>query len=87
MGARELAEWEVFNEFEPFGEEREDLRMGILASTIANVNRGKSQRAMKPNEFIPEFRNWGAGGKEAAVANKMKQTMLGMVGRGEENGD
>lgn len=32
-------------ELEPFGEERADLRMGALASVIANVNtEGKKQR-------------------------------------------
>ena len=27
----------------------------MLASVIANVNRGKSQRAYEPKDFMPEF--------------------------------
>ena len=37
--SRELSEWMVYYELEPFGEERADLRAGIVASTVANVNR------------------------------------------------
>jgi hypothetical protein len=33
----ELAEWAAYYQCEPFGEERADLRAGIVASVIANV--------------------------------------------------
>lgn len=63
----------AFYRLEPFGEEREDLRMGILASTIANVNRDPKvrRRAYQARDFIPVF------GPEAtddeARMNRMKQ--------------
>lgn len=41
-----------FFKIDPFGEGRADLRMGIIASTIANVNRGK-QKPFKPADFMP----------------------------------
>jgi len=53
--SREFAEWRAFYELEPWGDDRADLRAGIVASTIANVNRGKGQKAFNPGDFMPEF--------------------------------
>lgn len=39
ISSREFAEYWSHFELEPWGLEREDLRAGIVASTIANVNR------------------------------------------------
>lgn len=57
MPARELDEWQAYARIEPFGEEREDLRMGTIASTIANTafGRKKGSKAFKPSDFFPEF--------------------------------
>lgn len=45
-----------FYEIEPFGSQIEDLRMGMVASTIANVNRNA---AVKPEPFHPmDFAPW-----------------------------
>lgn len=53
--SRELTEWLAYLQLEPQGEERADLRAGIIASTIANVNRKKGTRAFRPDEFMPKF--------------------------------
>lgn len=55
--SRELAEWMAYAQLEPFGEEREDLRAGIVASTIANANRDpkKRKKPFAPEDFIPDF--------------------------------
>lgn len=53
--SRELAEWMAYAGLEPWGESRADLRMGILASLTANINRGKDQEPFKPSDFIPRF--------------------------------
>jgi len=55
MPERELSEWMAFAHLEPFGEARADLRAGIIASTIANVHRGKRSKAFKPEDFVPRF--------------------------------
>lgn len=55
MDSRELTEWAAYELVEPFGEWRDDLRSGIVASTIANALRGKGSRSFKPEDFIPEF--------------------------------
>ena len=38
---------------EPFGEYSDYWRTGQIAATIANVNRPKSHRAYKPEDFMP----------------------------------
>lgn len=55
VSSREFTDWQAFAELEPFGEERADLRAGIIASTLANVNRGRGTRAFKPSDFMPKF--------------------------------
>jgi len=43
----------AFYSIEPFGEQRADLRAAIVASVIANSNRGKNQKPFKPEDFMP----------------------------------
>jgi hypothetical protein len=53
MSSSEFTEWMAFAELEPFGEWRADLRAGIIASTIANVNRSADSDALTPKDFMP----------------------------------
>lgn len=66
-----LYRWMAYYKAEPFGEERADLRAGVIASTIANANRGKGQRAYKPSEFMPKF-----GKKQGKTAKQMWETLM-----------
>ena len=52
ISSRELTEWGVFYGLEPFGEHRADLRAGVVAATVANVNRDKKQKPYKPEQFL-----------------------------------
>jgi len=45
----------AYYSLEPWGERRADLRSGIVASTIANVNRPKGGKAYKPQDFMPRL--------------------------------
>lgn len=49
----EFIEWMILENIEPFGERGDYLRAGIIAATIANVNRGKDQPAYSPLDFMP----------------------------------
>jgi hypothetical protein len=94
MTAPELREWQEYYDLEPFGEERADLRMGILASLIANVNRSsKSSKTYTAKDFMPRF------GREKATAESviadaqdveyqklMAQKMAALFGRNVLNG-
>lgn len=53
MGADELREWMAFARLEPFGDLRADLRVGIVASTLANIHRKKGRRAFNAEDFMP----------------------------------
>ncbi len=57
MSSREFVEWMAYYEFEPFGEERADLRAGIVASTVANASRDPKRRRnpFRPLDFMPRF--------------------------------
>ncbi len=57
MSWKDLNLWLLYSEIEPWGEERGDLRAGIVASTIANVHRDRKKqgRAFKPSDFMPKF--------------------------------
>mgnify|MGYP003139586721 CR=1 FL=1 len=53
IDSRELSEWMAYYELNPFGSVRDDLQAGIVASTIANVNRGKNDKSFTPSDFMP----------------------------------
>ena len=56
MPAHVWDDWLWYAKREPFGEERDDLRAGIVASVVANaMGRKKGQKAFKPKDFIPIF--------------------------------
>lgn len=55
MSAQEYDDWWAYYQVEPFGEERGDLRAGIIASTLANIHRDPKRRpeGYKPLDFMP----------------------------------
>lgn len=57
LTSRELGEWIAYYRLEPWGEERADLRAGIVASTIANVHRNpkKQRQPYEAVQFMPDF--------------------------------
>lgn len=56
MSATEIRDWQIYDSLEPFGEERADLRMGILAALMINLRRTKpSDKVYKPRDFMPNF--------------------------------
>ena len=55
ISSRELTEWQAYYGVEPFGEDRADLRAGIVASTVANVFRKSGTQPYKAQDFMPKF--------------------------------
>lgn len=55
VSSRELTEWQAFYGLEPFGDERADLRSGIVAATVANVHRDPQQEPFDVTDFMPRF--------------------------------
>lgn len=64
---------------EAYENERElaDFRSALIASTIANVNRGKGRKAFKPKDFMPEY---GAQKKTSEQMMLMAQTLNAAFG-------
>jgi Protein of unknown function (DUF4035) len=55
--SHELTEWQCFFALEPWGEERADLRAGIITSTLANIHRDPATRRepFQPSDFMPRY--------------------------------
>lgn len=55
--------WLAYYEVEPWGEERDDLRAGVVASAVYNVNRSKrTDKVWNPSDFLlvrPDTRHRG----------------------------
>jgi hypothetical protein len=74
MTWQQLAGWQRYHQLEPFGEERADLRMGILASLYANAHRGKSSdKVLTASDFMPKFDS--GDGKSALPGNGGRRPM------------
>ena len=55
VSSRELSEWAAYYRLEPWGEERADLRIGVLDSILANLFRKKGSREYKAQDFMLNF--------------------------------
>lgn len=55
MSAKELGEWAEFYNLEPWGWDAECFSAGIVAATIANVNRDpkKKPKPFEASDFVP----------------------------------
>ncbi len=78
ISSRDFAGWMAYSRLEPWGEERDDLRMGIIASTIANANRPKNKKAYRPQDFMPDFE---METEEQAQARLMARAFSALGGR------
>lgn len=55
MPAKTFRLWTAYSSIEPFGAERDDLRMGIETSWIVNALQSKGGRRLKPADIMPRF--------------------------------
>jgi hypothetical protein len=73
MSWDQFMEWAAFYEISPFGEERADLRAGVIASTIANVNRDpRKGKSFQPSDFTLKFSSGSgkvASGKKEPITD------------------
>lgn len=53
MSSYELTLWRAFDVLEPVGDWRHDLGHAVVASTMANIHRGKNTQAMPHRDFMP----------------------------------
>lgn len=57
ISSHEFAEWMAYANLEPFGPEREDQRAGVVAATLANINRDTKARPepYSVEDFFPRY--------------------------------
>ena len=70
-------DWLEYAKRKPFGEERADLRMGILASALINIQLAKGQRQTQPLDFMPFSK--GAGVRPKQTPAQMSAMLKGIV--------
>lgn len=73
IDSEELTEWQAYYAIEPFGEERADLRSGIIASILSNVHRSKGANPSKPSDFVLEF------GQKQDMSEDLLKAKLGIL--------
>lgn len=73
VDSAEFSEWMAFDQLDPIGAEREDLRMGILACAIVHAQHPKAK--CTPADFMPQF------DRAAGKARKQRQTVEEMQAR------
>lgn len=56
MSASELIEWQAYFSIVPFTQDREDMRTGIIASTIVNMLRSSKGKVANPMDFVTKWR-------------------------------
>ena len=80
INQREFAEWQLYANEEPFGEERADLRAGIIASVIANANRGKNMKPFEAQDFMPIFSEYQEEERKREKRRKVQQMLSAYFG-------
>ncbi len=75
MRPSELGAWLAFNRSDPWGEQRADLRMAIIASTVANaLAKKRDGGSFKPRDFMPYLER-NAGDDGAELSRRIRATM------------
>jgi len=78
MGMDEFIDWQAYCLLEPFGGDIGFLQSGIIASTIANVNRGKNKAPYKASDFMPDYSKRFLPPKKQSTKS-IKKFMMGLV--------
>lgn len=60
--------WVAYYRLEPWGEERADLRAGIVAAAMRNSMRGRGTRSFRASDFMPRFGNSRAQSDQEVAA-------------------
>lgn len=82
--SRELTEWQIFAEVEPFGEARADLRDAMIASLIANVNRDPQSRPQPftPDDFLIDYEaRWRGDDEDEATEEERAEDAARLMAR------
>jgi protein required for attachment to host cells len=71
----------AYDEVEPWGEWRADVRAGIIASTLANIHRKSGAKAYTAADFMPKFGQDHEALTPQESAARIHQAMQAVAGR------
>lgn len=71
----------AFDRISPFGDERADLRTGILASLTANIHRKKGAAAFTPADFMP-FLERAKKDHASGLSSRLRAAFASFKGKG-----
>jgi hypothetical protein len=79
LSSAELAEWIALDGIEPVGARRDDIHAGMIAATVANVNRKEGSKPVGPDFFF----GWLKPKKEVetpqSLAARLKAQFAGRI--------
>ena len=73
ISAKKFIRWVAFLNIDPQGERRADLRTGIIASTLANINKKKDTKAYDASDFMPSFKAYEIKAKQSKGGQTLEQ--------------
>ena len=77
IDSAELTEWLAYDQIEPFGPQREDLRTGLVCSTVANFSMSPPKKPHKPSDYMLFAEGRGQGdSKPVLLADPKSQSDL-----------
>lgn len=56
ISSSELTDWKALYNIEPWGDCRDDFRMGQICATLVNSRRTNQDKVRKPSDFYPIFK-------------------------------
>ena len=77
IDSSELTEWLAYDQIEPFGPQREDLRAGLICSTVANHSMSPPRKPHRPSDYMLFVDSKGASkSKPVLLADPRAQSDL-----------
>ena len=82
MTTREFGEWLAYYAYDPFGNERGDLRSAVLCALLANINRDSKHhpRPFKTEDFLLKFKGDEPKPQSQDEQKRMVRTMNTALG-------
>ncbi len=83
LSSREIVYWLAYFRLDPWGEERADVRAGVMALSALTPWRGKDAEALEPLDLLPDWSGERAERKRREKNEGMVAWIKAMSGAGE----
>lgn len=74
----QFLEWYAYDQVDPFGEERADMRTAQIVQTLVNLNRREHQEPYKLSEFVLPFGDYEPPAPPKQTWQQQKYMMMQM---------